>query len=177
MEPRTWPERIAVMALVKQKLHDVDVKKRWEYRLPAIKATEEQLVAVEARLGEALDPSYRAFLAHAGGWPAFLQTIDLFGHADLLGGSRTERGAKLLLQLDEDVLRASGFRREQLLPIAATLEDVDVFVMTRRSAPKPGMVIWFAREEIDRFPSFDEYFLAMIDYNRSEIDAIVSGKR
>jgi hypothetical protein len=30
----------------------------------------------------------------------------------------------------------------------------------------------FAGEEIDRFPNFKEYFLAMTDYNRLEIDGL-----
>jgi hypothetical protein len=38
--------------------------------------------------------------------------------------------------------------------------------MTRRSASQPGMVVWLAGSEIDRFPSFDEYFMAMVDYDR-----------
>ncbi|MFL2443764.1 SMI1/KNR4 family protein, partial [Bacillus thuringiensis serovar israelensis] len=37
---------------------------------------------------------------------------------------------------------------------------------------RPGEIIWFAGEEIDRFENFDEYFLAMIDYNREEILAL-----
>jgi hypothetical protein len=33
----------------------------------------------------------------------------------------------------------------------------------------PGVVIWFAGYEIERFANFDEYFLAMMDYNRREL--------
>jgi hypothetical protein len=34
----------------------------------------------------------------------------------------------------------------------------------------PGVVIWFAGEEIDRFFDFDEFFLAMVEYNRRELE-------
>jgi len=30
-------------------------------------------------------------------------------------------------------------------------------------------MVWLAGHEIDRFPSFDEYFWAMADYNRLEV--------
>jgi hypothetical protein len=33
-------------------------------------------------------------------------------------------------------------------------------------------VIWFDGNEVDWFPSFDECFLAMMDYNREEIQAL-----
>jgi hypothetical protein len=46
--------------------------------------------------------------------------------------------------------------------------------MTRRSASQPGMVGWLAGSEIDRFPSFDEYFIATVDYNRLEVQHLQS---
>jgi hypothetical protein len=60
-------------------------------------------------------------------------------------------------------------------PLAATAVDLDLFVMTRRSNPSPGMVIWFAGSEIERFPSFREYFLAMVDYNQRVVQRLESG--
>lgn len=41
--------------------------------------------------------------------------------------------------------------------------------MTKEDTKNPGVVIWFAGEEIDRFTSFKEYFLAMMDYNRLDL--------
>ncbi len=38
--------------------------------------------------------------------------------------------------------------------------------MTRPTSRSPGIVIWLAGEEIDRYPNFTEYFLAMIENNR-----------
>lgn len=168
MEPADWKERIAVMALVKQKLAEADTEGLWEYHLPRVAASEDRVREVEAHLGQALDPSYRAFLRHADGWPALYQTVDLFGSEDLLGGERFRHAEEMLGYLEDEM--PDGTRtRGHLLPVAASPVDLDLFVMTRFSSAKPGTVIWLAGSEIDRFPSFDQYFLAMIDYNRAEI--------
>jgi hypothetical protein len=171
MEPADWKDRIAVMALVKQRLAEVDTGRLWEYHLPRVAASEERLQQVEAHLGEALDPSYRAFLRHADGWPAFYQAVDLFGSAELLGSERFQHAEEMLGYLGQEQPATSG-TDSGLLPVAASPVDLDLFVMTRRSSPHPGTVIWLAGSEIDRFPSFDEYFLAMIDYNRAEIQGL-----
>jgi hypothetical protein len=167
MEPADWQDRINVMALVKQRLAQVDAEGLWEYHLPRAAASEERVREVEAHLGQALDLSYRAFLRHADGWLAFYQTVDLFGSAELLGGERFQHAQEMLGYLQEEQPAASG--PSDLLPIAASPVDLDLFVMTPHSSSRPATVIWLAGSEIDRYPSFDEYFLAMIDYNRNEI--------
>lgn len=169
-----WKRRIVELVFVKQKLAELDTKGLWQHRLPAVAASEAKLIAVEAHLGEPLDPAYRAFLLHADGWPAFYQSVDLFGSGDLLGGDRSHHAAEMLSFVEDPVLAASSLRREELLPIAASTVDLDLFVMTRRRATRPGLVIWLAGSEIDRFPSFDEYFLAMEDYNRLEVQNLRS---
>jgi hypothetical protein len=168
MDPADWNYRIGVMVQVKQRLAEVDAEGLWEYHLPRAAASEERLQEVEAHLGEALDPSYRAFLRHADGWPAFYQTVDLFGSEDLLGGERFQHAEEMLGYLEEEQPAPSD-ARSALLPIAASPVDLDLFVMTRRSSSGPSTVTWLAGSEIDRYPSFDEYFLAMIGYNRNEI--------
>jgi SMI1-KNR4 cell-wall len=174
MEMTDWKQRIVELVLVKQKLAELDTKGLWQYRLPSVAATEGKLKSVEARLGEALDPAYRTFLLHADGWSSFYQTVDLFGSDDLMGNDRHHHATEMLSYVEEGVLTLGGLRREDLLPIAASPVDLDLFVMTRRSASHPGMVIWLAGSEIDRFPSFDEYFLAMVDYNRLEVQHLRS---
>jgi hypothetical protein len=169
MEPTDWKQRIVQMVLVKQRLAALDTKGLWEHRLPALAATEAMVLAVEGHLGEPLDPGYRAFLLHADGWPAFFQTVDLFGSEDLVGGHRGRHAIEMLRDVEDAVLTGGGLRRDELLPIAVSPVDLDLFVMTRQSAPQPGIVIWLAGAEVDRFPTFDEYFLAMVDYNRREV--------
>lgn len=169
MADRDWRQRIVDLVSIKQAIHERDTKGLWEYRLPGVAASEEQLAEVEAKLGEVLDPGYRSFLSFGDGWPAFYQTVDLFGHADLLGSERFDHASEMLGYVEDSVLESAGFGREELLPIAATPVDLDLFVMTRRSTATPGVVIWLAGYEVDRFPDFDEYFLAMMDYNRREL--------
>jgi hypothetical protein len=160
---------IAQTWLVKQQVMELDTRKIWSYHLPQVAATDEQILTAEQHLGHPIDARYKAFLKCANGWPAFYQTVDLFGTEDLINGPRNECGEFLLSCLDQSVVEKSGFKRGELLPLAATKFDQDFFVITRPASSFPGMVIWFAAEEIDRFANFDEYFLAMCEYNRTEL--------
>jgi hypothetical protein len=108
-------------------------------------------------------------LLHANGWPAFYQAVDLYGTGDLLGNMRGIRGAEMLSFIEGSVLAESGLRREDLLPIAVSSTDLDLFVMVKHSAKKRGMVVWFAGYEVDRFQDFSEFFSAMVEYNRQEV--------
>jgi hypothetical protein len=169
-EAVNWKERIVELVIIKQTINELDTEGLWEYRLPRVAATPAQLEAVEAALGEPLDPGYRDFLEHAGGWPAFWQTVDLFGPEDLLGGERFRHATEMLTYVEVDVLTAGGLSRTDLLPIAASPVDLDLFLMMRRSSPSPGVVVWVAGSEVDRFPTFEDFFLAMVDYNRLELE-------
>ncbi len=171
----SWKERIVELVVVKQTMHELAPDGLWEYRLPEVAATSDQLDAVEEHLGEPLDAAYRGYLEHAGGWPAFWQAVDLFGPQDLLGSDRFAHAVEMLGFVEEDVLSDGGVRRDELLPIAASSVDLDLFVMTRRSSAAPGRVIWLAGSEIDRWPDFGEFFLAMVDYNRLELQQMQPG--
>ena len=59
-----------------------------------------------------------------------------------------------------------------MLPIAAFRDDMDLFLLTTPGAPTPGEVLWFAGGLIDRFPDFEEYFLAMADYTRRQVQRL-----
>jgi hypothetical protein len=149
---------------------ELDKRKIWPYHLPELAATNEQITKAEQHLGHLLDPRYKAFLKCANGWPAFYQSVDLFGVEDLNGGIKHECGEFQLGHLNDTVLDKSRIKRQELLPIGATSYDRDLFVITRPNAQMPGVVIWFAGEEIDRFFDFDEFFLAMVEYNRRELE-------
>jgi SMI1/KNR4 family protein SUKH-1 len=171
-DEKEWKQRIAELVVIQSRLAEVDREGIWEHRLPRVAATEAQLREVERHLGAPLDPGYRGFLECAGGWPAFFQSVDLFGPEELLGNETFKHATKKLGYIEDEALKQSGVRREELLPIAASSVDLDLHVMTRKPSSRPGSIIWFAGGEVDRFPSFDEYFLAMMDYNRHEIDAL-----
>jgi len=165
-----WKNNIVTMIYVKQQLMKLDINGMWPHHFPEVAATEEQIRSVEERQGYILDTSYRAFLKHANGWKGFYQTVDLFGTNELLNSSIMKYANGLLDAVEDDVIKATGFLREELLPIATTRFDKDLFVLSCPKSNIPGIVIWIAGEEIDRFSNFNEYYLSMIDYNRAEAE-------
>lgn len=164
-----WKQEIAIAWLVKQAMMEADTDKLFPYHLPEVAANETQILETERQIGHVLDASYKAFLRHANGWNAFWQTSDLFGTDDLIGGKRKENSEFILSMLDEGVIQKCRVKRHDLLPISATPVDRDLFVITRPNSPSPGIVIWFAGQEIERFSTFDDYFLAMVEYGRQDI--------
>ena len=166
-----WRDNIAVLVLVQNEIQRLDTLGIWEYYYPEIAATEQQISSAEEALGHSLDSDYRDFLLCSNGWKGFFQTVSLFGTGDLVGSNLMVHAMSMLAILeDEGVLEASGFVKPELLPIAAAFLDKHLFVMTRQTSHQPGLVIWFCGEEVERFLSFKEFFLAMADYNRLEID-------
>ena len=167
-----WKSELVISHLVKQKIAEVDVDQLWENTLPEVAASEAQLHALEQSLDHPLDPQYRAFLSHANGWRAFMQYIDVFGVGDFEGGSRAERANELIASL-EPIEPICGFSRKDLMPIAVSSLDIDVILMTRPHSLTPGKIFWFAGGLIDSFTGFDDWFLAMVDYNRQEYQRLV----
>jgi hypothetical protein len=167
---KQWKERIVTMVYVKQELMKLDVEQIWPHHLPELAAKEETLKETEAYLGFRIDQDYREFLKMASGWKGFYHTVDLFGTQELSGNQLMQYAQSLLEAVEDEVIRSIGFSRKELLPIAVTRYDKDLFVMTRPNLDSLGNVIWIAGEEIDRYPNFTEYFLAMIEYNRLLVD-------
>jgi hypothetical protein len=165
-----WKNNIVKMICVKQQLMKLDINGLWHHHFPEAAATEGQIKSVEDKLGYTLDTRYRNFLKHANGWKAFYQTVDLFGTNELIDSSVMKYANDLLSAVEDDVIKVTGFQRKELLPIANSRFDKDLFLLSSPESHLPGIVIWIAGEEIDRFSSFDEYYSAMIDYNRAEID-------
>lgn len=75
----------------------------------------------------------------------------------------------MLEHLEPSVLDRSNLAIDCVLPIATSVNELDVFVITLARSREPGHIVWFAGDEVDRFPSLDEYFQAMLDYNRLEV--------
>jgi hypothetical protein len=169
---RDWRADIVSMVRIKQAISEADAEGIWEFHLPRVAADAAALSSVEALLGVQLDPGYRSFLSYADGWPSFFQSVDLFGVADLAHGPRMDIAQELLTNLEPIALRASGLGGAQLIPIAATTVDLDLFVMPVTDGRQQPSVVWFAGYEIDRFETFHDFFLAMIEYNRRELTAL-----
>jgi hypothetical protein len=158
-----WEIVVARLLLVKEQLRLVDRRGRYPYRRPEAPAAPGRLAAAEAVLGRALDADYRAFLACADGWAHVYGRVHLFGTRDLLGSPAMTAARQRLAVLERTgALRAAGVRRADLLPIAAG--DLDLFAQT-----PAGTVIWFARDEIERYPDFPAFAATLLELNRDII--------
>ena len=164
-----WKKEIAIAWHVQDETAKLDKHQLWEYFLPKVAASEQELAETESVLGYAIDPRYREFLSYANGWRCFLQRVDLFGTAELRGGRAMRDACSALENIDSEVLAKSTLVRSDLLPIGFSGEQGDLFVLLKPSSTKPGTIAWFAGYEIERYPIFDGFFLAMVDYNRLEI--------
>lgn len=167
---------IVAMMEIKSKIYEVDNGEFWPYHFPKVAATKEELNVLEKKLGYRLDGEYRAFLELTNGWPGFFQTVDLLGTNELLD-------SPMRTYIDEYVGEMKRLAPEwyyaedrtvfdHALPIAATLENTDLFLIKTEKDEAPGRVIWFAGEVIDTFDSFSDCFQSMIHYNRIELESI-----
>lgn len=170
-----WRPEIVRLVQVKQAISEVDTEGLWEFHLPRVAANAESLRRVEQTLGVRLDPEYREFLSYADGWPSFFQSIDLFGTDDLAHGPRMHLASQLLAELDPAARERAGLRDVPLLPIAATAVDLDLFVMPIADGEQRPPVVWLAGYEIDRFATFQDFVLAMLEYNLRELSALRGG--
>ncbi|KXO08913.1 SMI1/KNR4 family protein [Marinobacter excellens] len=165
-----WKKEIVTLAYVKQALADLDVHDLWPHCLPEVAATTREIELAESQLGFALDEQYAGFLRHANGWNGFYQSVDLFGTKDLIGNEKMAVAQEMLNSVEEVVLSNCQIERNDLFPIAASSIDMDLFLMVKPTASKAGLVYWFAGSKIDHYPNFEEFFLAMVDYNREEFE-------
>jgi hypothetical protein len=150
------------MVQVNEERARLDREGRWSYFLPELAADDATLSRIEAQLGEAVDPHYRQFLQMCGGWRGFYQRVDLFGPMDLIDGPLFSRGQQLLAELDDVALDSLAVSRSELMPIACSINDVDLFAVIRAGRPTSGTVHWLAGAPIDSYTSFDEFFVSMI---------------
>lgn len=167
-----WRPEIVRLVQLKQAIAEADAHGLWEFHLPGVAATPADLDALETTLGARLDGQHRELLRYANGWPSFMQSVDLFGVDDLAGGPRMDVARSALDSIEPVVLHGAGLRDTRLLPIAASTVDLDVFVMPVINAAAQPPVVWFAGSEVDRFPTFHDFILAMIGYNQRELEVL-----
>lgn len=161
-----WPELIGFMGKLKMELAQVQPV-AYPMRPPRVAAGEHDLLEAERRLGHRLDPQYRAFLQHANGWPSFFVDVSLLGADELGQGELWEKGQETLDIFYQEALPPPGFpKRADLVPLAVAVHSVDVHVLWRSGAGTgvASGILWLAGEEVDRWPTFDEYFRSMYSY-------------
>lgn len=166
-----WIREIVIAFKVKEKIAEVDRDELWRFAAPELAATDEQVHYAEEQLGFRLDTEYREFLRKANGWKAFYQDVSILGTPDLVGTENMHRAKALVVAL-EDLKPVVGFESSELLPVAVSETDIDVFLIRIQPHDMPAEVFWFAGRLIERFASFSEFFLAMVDYNRQEFDQL-----
>lgn len=158
---------IAVLLDVRNQLMEADKQGLWEYHFPEVAATPEEITEIQKRLNLALSEEYKTFLLCANGWKCFFQMVDLFGTNDLI--SDKMEFARDLLAVEMEYDQELQELKDQLLPIAASEDDNDLFAMVLAPGERFGEVIWLAGGEIERFPSFMDFFESMIKYNEEEV--------
>lgn len=172
MTTEEWKKQIAIAFLVKQKIHELDGG-LWPFHYPELAASDEQILMIETQLGYQLPAEYRRFLRCSNGWQGFYLNVDLFGIDDLLGSPRMDRATEILDWLVADTSVSATSSKSELLPIGLSQEDNTLFCLATPLHSHPGQVIWYSGKLIDSFPDFCEFFLAMCDYSRLEVQRLV----
>lgn len=165
-----WPSEIVNGVLIQQRLRELDRRKLWQYFLPEIAASEDEIAATEQALGYRLDSSYRQFLRYANGWRSFFQDVDILGTKGLAGGAVAHAALAQLDAIEPEIFADNvGLDIGDVLPIAASTLQSDMFLLGLPRSKEPGIVVWFAGYQIERFANFEEFYLSMLDYNRRRI--------
>jgi hypothetical protein len=172
-----WRMAIAKMYLAKQKLWAADPKGLYKRALPRVAASENEISAAEIACGRVLDPAYCEFLRSANGWPSFWYDTDLFGTKELISNPLQDQIAMIVDLLEQNgILSEGGVERRSLMCVAAAVNWPDHFFLVTEGTLK-GHVIWYAGYEIDRFSTFDEYFLSMVAYIERRAQLLAEGRR
>lgn len=167
-----WKKRLAEMLMIRNELYKADKGQLWEYYYPEVAAELSEILLVQEKLQIKLSQDYIDFLLCANGWRCFYQLVDLFGTKDFESESMSL--AKMLLNTELEYDELLNDIREYLFPIAVSRTDKDLFVMVLTEGREYGQIIWLAGGEIERFLSFSDFFEAMIEYNKDELEDILN---
>ncbi|WP_300266777.1 SMI1/KNR4 family protein [Microbacterium sp.] len=158
--------------MAKQNLAAWDPKGIFPHQLPEVAAPEESINAAERSLGITFDSELRGFLGYADGWKCFHQSVTLFGAGELVGGPLRDSSLEAFEYAPEP-LEDLGRTTEDLLTIAASLEQADIFVMPIDDGVVGRNVHWLAEGEvIETFDTFGQYFVSMIEYTKRQISKL-----
>lgn len=167
-----WKERLVAMLMVRNELYQADKEQLWEYYYPEVAAEMSEIVFSQEKLQIKLSEEYIDFLLCANGWKCFYQLVDLFGTKDF--ETEIMSYAKTLLNVEVEYDESLYSIKDCLFPVAVSRTDKDLFVMVLAEGKEYGQVIWLAGGVIERFHSFSEFFEAMIEYNKEELEDIIT---
>jgi hypothetical protein len=161
--PIDFKVEIARIAYWKQFATDYDKLGAYPRHSPRFGARPDQILAAQEIIGFEFPADYAEFLSLANGWKAFCVLTDLFGTDDFSVGRHVAEMERPELRLFTEKI---GLASDTFVVIGASDFDLDVFLLfAPQSKLLPGGVLWFASEEIERYPSFSEFFSAMVNYN------------
>jgi hypothetical protein len=142
--------------------------------IPNPAASEVALARAEERLGRALPPSYRAFLALHDGWPRFFDGASLLGTAHL-GHRKYEDLARAAFEAAEtpvpDLGPPTRPRARTLIPFGADLEGTTLFAFNPAVVGPDGEceVIAWVNELGVRQPSFRAFLEWILDMGQQDL--------
>lgn len=167
-----WVVRIVRMLEVRNKMYIADKEQLWEYYYPEVAANTEDVESLQKRLNIRLSQDYIDFLLRADGRKRFYQDVDLFGTQDF--DTEIMTYAKQLLNIELEYHDSLCQIKDDLLPVAVSRTDKDLFVMVLTEGEDFGKIVWLAGGEIDRFSSFVEFFDSMMEYNRLDLESMLN---
>jgi SMI1-KNR4 cell-wall len=172
--PENWKTEIARIVHWKQIAAEHDTQHALPWSLPKAGAQPDHIREAENKLGVIFSPDFKEFLALANGWNGFYVLIDLFGTQDFLSG----RAGKVRDRTEvAEFVAQCGLSTMDVVPIGASDAELDVFLLvSQASTVLPGTVLWWANEEIDRYPTFREFLGAMVNYNAQIANKLVRRK-
>ncbi|HEY6079859.1 MAG TPA: SMI1/KNR4 family protein [Polyangiaceae bacterium] len=142
--------------------------------IPNPAASEVALAKAEQRLGRALPPSYREFLALHDGWPRFFNGASLLGTANL-GLRQYEDLARAVFEAAETPVPDLGPprrpRARSLIPFGADLEGTTLFAFNPAVTQADGEyeVIAWVNEIGVRQPSFRAFLEFVLDVGSQDV--------
>lgn len=163
------------MVLAKQELAALDSRGIFPHHAPELAGSEEAISAAELELGVIFDAEHRGFLSYADGWRCFDICVMLLGTSELVEGPLREAAFEAFAVAPEP-LEKLGLSAATVLPIAASLEQADVYLMPIIDGQASPAVHWIAEGEvIDSFSTFGQFFASMIAYTRRRTAQLQQG--
>lgn len=161
------------MMTVRDELYKADENELWEYSFPEVAADMKDIAAVEEKLEVTFTDDYRDFLLHANGWHNFYRSVTLFGtkeYVDTWAGWYTYALRRLKTELENN---PSLYKKDEpLFPIAVSQHTDHFLFVLVLGGNRRGQVICLADGEIERYDTFTDFFEAMIDSNRDELEEV-----
>lgn len=159
-----WKLAIATNFWQRQQAEIWDPQHLFPMKGPKVRASEEAIAQAEEATAFLFSQDYKDFLRHADGWPAFCENMDIFGTSDFLSGE-----VKRLVERHAAAIRfmsTLGLDSNDYLAVGGNRNGLDLFLLISANCRNsPGQVIWYKDDEVDRCPSFGEFFSSMIALN------------